>query len=421
MPQPEQLSELAGQTIGSDYPLQVLLESTDRGVWYTTTYGTEQVAANVKLIPAEESEASLYLAHDNILTLFDQGEWTATVAGVSLPTRYFVTGEHGKSLATTLEQRPLTNTEAHKMSVAVLDALAFLHENNRVHGRIEACNIYTAGDSYKLSADSLREPKPGMLAGDDVSAFGLTLIEAFAQRRLPTAIGRIPQPFRNLVQQLLAPSPAAKWTARQARNWLASEDAASEMGPAARIPQLPPVEPLQTFTPSIVAKEPPVWIFPVLATGLVSSVIAGVIFWGHHPAPAAPVPQSVEQAKPVEKAKPPVAEAKPPESPAPAPSLPPASATSPAPKALQPDRGWAVVVATFDKREGAEQRAKQLAHHTPSMRLRIVPPSAGNPHYAIVVAAGLSRAKAKAFRDRAVAAGMPKDTFIRQDPASPSR
>ena len=87
----------------------------------------------------------------------------------------------------------------------VLDALAFLHRNNLVHGELKPANILVVDDQVKLASDTVRPAgesrmsvvKPSALdpadgendrlsAAGDIWALGRTMVEALTQR-LPTA------------------------------------------------------------------------------------------------------------------------------------------------------------------------------------------------------------------------------------------
>jgi serine/threonine protein kinase len=101
-----------------------------------------------------------------------------------------------------LPVRPLSMTEVGELLPPVLDALAFLHSKNFVHGRIKPSNICAIRNQLKLSIDSAHpanqvvkpycltafdapESESGNLSvAADIWSLGMTLVAAFDQRAL---------------------------------------------------------------------------------------------------------------------------------------------------------------------------------------------------------------------------------------------
>ena len=61
-----------------------------------------------------------------------------------------------QNLAHFLAQRALSDTEVREMLPATLDAVAFLHSQNFVHGQLKPSNILVVGDQLKLASDTIR-------------------------------------------------------------------------------------------------------------------------------------------------------------------------------------------------------------------------------------------------------------------------
>ena len=94
-----------------------------------------------------------------------------------------------------------------------LSALAYLHGQGLVHGRLKPSNLMAIGDQLKLSTDRVANGD----AGDDVKALGATLVEALTQRRpmWPHLPETLAQPFRDIAEHTLHPDPKKRWTLAQ--------------------------------------------------------------------------------------------------------------------------------------------------------------------------------------------------------------
>jgi serine/threonine-protein kinase len=115
----------------------------------------------------------------------------------SLHCLYVVMEYAEQNLAHFLAQRALTDLEVREMMPATLDALAFLHSRNLVHGQLKPSNILVVGDQLKLASDTIRpageaatsismvsvyDPPEGrdgsFSTAGDIWALGITLYEA---------------------------------------------------------------------------------------------------------------------------------------------------------------------------------------------------------------------------------------------------
>jgi len=135
---------------------------------------------------------------------------------------------------------------------------------------------------------------------------------------------------------------------------------------------------------------------------------------GTRPAPAVQQPAATPQRettvppKPTLRTKPTPFEAPP--------KVAPPSAANSAGKAS--GRGWFVVVASYSREDDAAKMASTLAKRHPQFKPSVFPPSAIDTHYLVIIGSGLSSEGAEALRQRAVAGGLPADTYIKKYPAS---
>ena len=154
----------------------------------------------------------------------------------------FVVMEYAEqTLAQVLPKRALTPDEVREMLLPTLDALAFLHRNNLVHGQLKPANILVVSDRLKLAADTIRpvgEPRASIAerslydppeatssrlsAAGDIWALGITMAEALTQR-LPAAAddrsttaclpASLAPALADTVQRCLSRDPASRPTA----------------------------------------------------------------------------------------------------------------------------------------------------------------------------------------------------------------
>jgi serine/threonine-protein kinase len=198
-----------GQVVDG-FPLHRCLGVSDHsGVFLTEDPAHNLAAAALKLVPAiptlAESQlaywnAAATLSHPRLIRLLSAGRCQLG----SLHCLYVVMEYAEQNLAHFLAQRTLTDREVQEMLPATLDAVAFLHSRNLVHGQLKPSNILVVGDQLKLASDTIR-PAGGAAAsismasvydppegGDgsfstagDIWAIGVTLYEALT-RTTPT-------------------------------------------------------------------------------------------------------------------------------------------------------------------------------------------------------------------------------------------
>jgi cell division septation protein DedD len=390
--------DLIGSTVGGSYLLRELAGSTDENAVYLTSYGEE--SATLRLMSAEEASTEVRsLQHPHLLRLFAHG--ACDLGGSHL--HYSVTEAVDEDLASVIASRALSPDETREMLSPVLEALGYLHDLGFAHWQIKPSNILAKGDTVKLSVDSVRPAGAVASPEEDMRALGLTIIEVLTQERQPSAIAELPQPFRDIVEHLLQFDPALRWTARQAAMRL------SGTVPDTAVPFVAPV----AGGAREGRKAIPRWVYPAAAVLLLAAALfalaritgssSGSSMAASAAAPAAPAP--VVPAPVV---------------PAPVmvdPGVRPRQDVQPQPPAKPAGHGWFVVVASYTREVDAEGKARDLGRRFPEFKPSVFPPSAIDMHYVVIIGSGLTEEKAESLRQRAVASGMPPDTYIKKYPS----
>ncbi len=246
----------AGKIVDGRFPLQQWLGgSAGSDVFLTDLEGHPPRKAVLKLIAADavDAEAQMNcwtsaaaLSHPRLMRLFHTGR--CQVDNVQL--LYAVTEYADEVLSQVLAERSLTIAETEEMLDPVIDALAYLHKNAVVHGRLKPANILAVDDRLKISSERLRfageqvNPvasasvfdAPEIAAGAispavDVWSLGVTLIQALTQHppvwerekgRDPIVPESIPQPFADIARGCLRRDPAHRYSLSDVKARLAS-------------------------------------------------------------------------------------------------------------------------------------------------------------------------------------------------------
>ena len=161
--------------IDGRFTLLRFLGGTESSSVFLTELGDEpKRKAAIKFISADQVdaeasiaqwEAARTLSHPHLIALLEHGR--SELDGQDL--LYAVTEYADEVLSEILPERPLTPAETREMLGPILDALAFLHGRDLVHGHLKPSNIMVVNDRLKLSADRLLvasrsgvRPRPGM-------------------------------------------------------------------------------------------------------------------------------------------------------------------------------------------------------------------------------------------------------------------
>ena len=235
-----------GQVVDGVFPLRRLLGCSDRAAVFLTEHKAKNLPdAAIKLVRTDglgaqaqlkQWKAAAALSHPHLVQLFDMGRWR--------PGRrefVFVVMEYAEqTLDQILSQRALAPDEVREMLPPTLDALAYLHRSQQVHGRLRPSNLLAVKDELKLASDNIRaaghsadgtlriswyDPpelnESGTSAPGDVWGFGMTLLQALTLRtpewpdqRSETASlpDNLPTPFVGLVRRCLSRTPANRPT-----------------------------------------------------------------------------------------------------------------------------------------------------------------------------------------------------------------
>lgn len=241
----EAWSGWVGHVVNGEFCLQKYLGGSEQSaVFLTEQPGSGLLPAAIKLVPAD-ANAELWLSrwqraqelsHPNLIRIFDLGR--CEVSGNDV---LFLVMEYAEeNLSQIVPERPLTAAEAREMLWPALDALAYLHGQELIHGCLKPANIMAVNDQLKLASDGIRgegeansiagqstvydAPEKGVAAAspaEDIWSLGMTLAEVLTQRVLtwdqqkqidPTLPEGLPEPFSDIVHGCLRHDPARRWT-----------------------------------------------------------------------------------------------------------------------------------------------------------------------------------------------------------------
>ena len=202
-----------GHLIHDEFPLGRFLGGSDRGgVFLTRSATPDSPEMAIKLVPTDRALAesqlprwnrAIGIVHPHLLELLQSGGCQLD----GLPYLYLVMEYADQTLSQLLHSRALTDDEAREMLRPILDALAFLHSLNLVHGQLKPENILVVGDQLKLASDTIRRVSEGPVGArvfsiydapearlgssstaGDIWALGVCLFEALT-RRQPAGLG----------------------------------------------------------------------------------------------------------------------------------------------------------------------------------------------------------------------------------------
>ena len=426
------------ELVDGRYRIGAEISRLGRNTVYETEHGDNHEAAVIKVRERDESEgeapadrwrSAMKLAHPNLLRIYDVGSSTLH----DVPVTWAVMEQPDESLEGVLASRPLTTEETREILKSAGEALRHLHEHGYAHSCLSPSNVLAVGDQIKLSSDSvIRTDDDRVSAAEDMKALGTLIVQALTQRvpngHLP---GEIPEPFREIAQGCLDPDPATRWTAGQVLARLKKPDIVYPLPTHQLHVQTAPAPdklenkihavepraeaPREEESPEETrsGKKIPNWIYAALVALLLTVfVVAGL-------RKSAPVEPARTPANPV--GTPGNMARQTPAVPAPTPA--PFSAretplrSAPAPSVSggnqQKSAGWSVIVAAYASRDAAEKRMRTMAARWPRFNPTVLQPATGRTHFVVVLGHNLTQDEADALRKRAVAAGFPHDTYIK--------
>ena len=318
MTETEIWSKWESQVVNGVFPLRRFLGRSNHSVVFLTDCKAQKLSsAAIKIIPADPARAETQLSrwrmaaalsHPHLIRLLDAGR--CKLGGH--PFLFVVTEYAEQNLAQILPHRALTADEVREMLIPALDALAFLHRQNLVHGQLRPPNFLVVNDQLKLASDTLRTAgeTAGVDAASDVLELGATIVEALTQIRpalddlaqVPSLPATLSPGFADALRRCLSSEPGNRPTVTELRDQIdpAGARAPDVPPPAAPAPSVsehrlpesnvsappvstPPVSTSPVSAPPAAPTPPPAvprrpaaipkrqapWLIPVVAVGLV--------------------------------------------------------------------------------------------------------------------------------------------------------
>lgn len=422
----DSMTRSQGKQVAGLYRLGAVIGRSAEGEVYETEFGDDSKPAVIKIRRGDTPDAEMLmqrwqhgieLSHPNLIRVYAAGSSVLH----DVPVVYVVMEKAEESLAGVLQERALSEAETREMLTALLAGLRYLHKNGYAHGSLKPSNILALGDTLKLSSDSATRVEDGGDAGEDVRALGTIIVKALTQK-LPRQeengvyiLREASQPFTDIVRKCLDPDPDKRWTVDQVQARLNRP----ELGPV----EVPPNAPAGKVPDAEAIADHdgprggvPKWIYGALvALVLVVVAVALVRRKDSGPAPASPAPVAVAENS---------GSSIPPDAIAPAPVVteaPKVVKPSPTGRAALPGAkhgakkgdGWSVIAAAYGSRDAAEKRKQAIARKWPKFNLDVYEQDEGKGYYLVELGHNLTEEEAEALRKRAVAAGLPRDTYIK--------
>jgi hypothetical protein len=295
------------QVVNGIFPLRRFLGRSNHSVVFLTECRAQNLAnAAIKIIPADPARAESQLArwqlaaslpHPRLIRLLETGR--CKLGGH--PFVFVVTEYSEQNLAQILPHRALTAEEVREMLTPALDALAFLHAQNLVHGQLKPPNFLVVNDQLKLASDTIRAARDTADLAGDMRCLGATIVEALTQTRpsleggadVPSLPATLSAELAHAVQRCLSSEPGNRPTVSELRNLIGPVSAAP---PPASAPELAaaPLGAPHTPDPPALHNPQPRWLVPAAAVALVLlAVWGGSRMLRSHAAPARPIPDSI--------------------------------------------------------------------------------------------------------------------------------
>lgn len=417
-------NEIEGQTLDG-FTLRKLLRSEGRTAWFSTedATGAPAVLSVFEALNDEEAvEARLLAAaavtHPNLLVIRETGR--GRLEDESLV--YAVLEPFDQSLADVLRDRTLTPDEAREVAGSLLSGLEAVEAAGLHHGHVDASGVLGVGDSIKLRSDCLTPRR----TESDAPAFAALLFNALTGRRFSSERDalQLPAPFATLVRAGVGANGSLP-AMRRVLNGTAVPEPAAEA--ATTTPPAPAAAPV----PRTSRKIPSEPVRPrrrpgITVAALVIMIVVLGIAWFAFKRPAGHTPISGQATTPASPAQQPTAEVprnaapvgnaagatgapesvKPPTKPSPPPAAAPATSVTGGERSV-----WHVVVYTYNYQKTAQQKAAELAQSFPQLQPQVFSPT-GHAPYLVALGGGMTRQEAFVRREAALAAGLPKDTYM---------
>lgn len=417
-------NEYEGRIVADQFPLIKLLEPEGRSAFFSTT-NSSGTPAVIRLIEAHFDEPEI-LARWNAVSKIDQpnliklGKFGQTTLDETA-LLYAVMEPSDATLADILKERPLSTKETMQVATSLVPAIEALHAQGLVHEHVEPRNIFAVGEAVKLRSDCIREAPEGADANEfkarDVHDLALVLLQALTQQRKLHPGTTLPAPFHEIVTNGIS----GAWGFPQISSALAISAPSKQPSPSTPVPAPAKVPAHTAPIPAAAASAPvqsrriapvedePRRILPwtTIAAALILALFLGWHFLHKSPAAIPTLATIPSQATPSVKAAPATQ----------------ANRRSPAVvnENASPSRGsrtqWRVVAYTYNHEDQARQKVAEIASRHGFLNPEVFSPK-GHAPFLVTVGGAMSHNEALAFRKRARAAGLPRDTYAQNFPAS---
>ena len=359
---------------------------------------------DVYVMPADAAEAEAFSRHWSAAASFSHPGLLRTLAFGPVPIDRAaflcaVSEKPEERLSEVVSTRSLTPDEAREVLESTLPALEYLHEQKFLHGDYGVHSIVASDGRAKLTTATIRpfsrsSPEDRAALAKEIKAVHECTRDMLSG---PGAASiTIPPEFAVMLRTISTADERWSPTAADLLHALKGVDVAPEE-------ELPaPEVPAAVVAASARKRSTPSEAVLIAAAALVAIIAATIYFaWPDRPADTAEAPPS----RPVFRAD--ASTVKP---------APTKAATPPTPAATQQRARrageWAVVAAIYKERGAAARRAEQLAAKSAELKPEVLPPVDGAKRYLVVLGSGLSQKEANRLRERAVANGMPRDSYI---------
>jgi len=420
-------NEYEGRIIADQFPLKKLLEPEGRSAFFSTTTSSGAPAV-IRLIEAHYDEPEILsrwsavskIDQPNLIKLDKFGQTSLDETALL----YAVMEPADASLAEILKERPLSTKETMQVATSLVPALETLHANNLVHEHLEPTYVLAVGEVIKLRSDCIREAPEGQEANEfkarDVRDLSTLLLQALTQQRKLAVGATLPAPFHEIVTNGMS----GAWGLPQISAALAPPSI-----PKQQTPSVPPATATQstTYTPPAISEstrpaiplatpveDAPRRIVPwtTIAAALILALFIGWHFLHKTPAPIHTLATMPEQAPPSV-----AAASEPGPSPTTGSNAPTANASTPNSRTENARTQWRVVAYTYNHEDQAKAKVSVIASQHAFLNPEVFSPK-GHAPYLVTVGGPMSRNEALAFRKRARSAGLPRDTYAQNFPAS---
>lgn len=428
-------SDFESDVVEGRYPLGKLLRSEGRCGWFETQFKEKPAiislfeSLNDENVLLEPLRAAEKINNRNVATIYEAGATRLQ----DTPLVYAVMEYTEENLDDVLRARALSAEETKEVAEGLVNALRAIHKERLVCGRLDAASVLASSDTIKLRSDHLQliagnvtfEP----YAAKDIRDLGSLLHQCLTQKPLQSTTGGndpslqlLPPPFVQIVRRTLNGdatvdeiAPLLRPPAAPAPAPAAVPVAAKQTATASK-PVLKPQERIAEPPPELAAEslEERSW-FSMKTAWIALGVVALLVIVGFavkivmihsnrvqevaDQNPTVMVSPETTTPRKTPPVIPPVAQPKTTAEVAPVTAAPAATGA------------WRVVAFTYNHRDQAEHKARTINGKHPDLQAGVFSPKGSGAPYLVTLGAATDRASAFRLRDKAVAEGLPRDTY----------